>query len=447
MTWRQVGALEWRRTGGPLVAVGLLLVGAVLFAAKQRPFYPYATWSSGWADALAFLNDTNIVLGPVVATVAAWSAGRERRRRMDELLASTARPSWQRRLTTLVAVTAGLVVGWLLQAAVVLGAVFPSVSYFGGRWPATLLLLVLGIVVCIALGFAVGRRAPGRLVPPLLGLAVYVGIGILTYVNGHASTNLAPIAALRFFEGQQLKPLAIAFATTWFVAVACGFAVLGVGRARHWPVAVGFTAVALASALVLTSAIAATPRPDDNAGYALLSWIEPDPAAAVQVCTDDTPVVCVQQVHAGLLAYAAPVARRELAAAGRRASLTRVEEIPYGSVVPDGVLALGSMQGLARPYRSGLEESAVQEWLSVRMTPIALPTCGFPDGKAPAWFVSGRAAALALVARTPAADDAPVAPLVRRLRADPTEARTWLRTFLIAAHACDRTELRRLADA
>ena len=444
MTWRRVTALEWRRTGGPLVALGLLVVGAVLFAAKQRPFYLYPDWSSTWSNAVTFLNQTNIVVGPVVATVAAWSAGRERRRRMDELLTSTARPSWQRRLTTLVAVTVGLVVGWLLQAAVVLGAVFPTVSYFGGRWTAAVGLNVLGIVVCIALGFAVGRRVPGRLVPPLLGLAVYVGFGILTYVSGLASIQLVPIAALNIFEGQQLKPWAIPFAITWFAAVACGLAVLGVGRRRHWPVGVASTVVATASAVVLTTVIGAAPGPDGAAGDVSRSWIEQDPAAAVQVCTDDAPVVCVQKIHANLLADVTPVARRQLAALNRYGTYRRAEELPYLTAAGDEVMVLASLRGLARPYRGGWDETSAEQWVSDTVYRATSPACEFAVDLPPWWFVVTTAATALVDPAAPRADPAADA-LLQRLKADPAAAEQWLRAYLPAARSCERATLERLA--
>ncbi|PWJ51143.1 hypothetical protein SAMN06264364_12120 [Quadrisphaera granulorum] len=444
MTWRGVGALEWRRTGGAFVAVALALTGVVLFAAKQRPFNTWSTWSSTVADALEFVSSSGIVLGPVVATVAAWVAGRERRRRMGDLLASTARPSWQRRLATSGAVSAALLLGWLIQTAVVVGGVFPSVSYWGGRWWATLLLMALGMLLCAAVGSAFGRWVPGRLVPPALGIVLYVLTAIPVYLDARW-IQLVPVGNLAVFDGEQLEARVIPLAAAWTGSLVVMIGVVALGRRRHWRVA----AAAAGVAVVCAAALQVAPHlgRDGAPGVEPVqrSWVEADPAAVVPVCTDDAPVVCVQRIHAGFLRDVAPVARQQLQVVGRYLPVDRAEELDWGVTGAADVFPLIPLSGMGQPYRSGADPDALQQWAGSNLSSLTAFYCPEMEHTSPAWAVTVSDTADLLLGQQAFAQDERGAALAARLEADPAQARAWMASFLTASRSCDVPELERLA--
>lgn len=445
MTWRRVTALEWRRTSGLLVAVALALTGVLLFVSKQQPFNPWSTWSSTVADALDTVSRVGIVLGPVVATATAWVAGREHRRRMGDLLASTARPSWQRRLATSGAVAAALVLGWLVQTAVVVAGVFPSVSYWGGRWWATLLLMSLGVLVCAALGAAVGRRVPGRLVPPALGITLYV----LAAVPGYLSdgwVQLVPVGNLGVFGGEQLEAPAIPLAVAWLGGLVALAGVVAVGRRRHWRVAAGAAAVAVvcAASLQVVPHLGRTDQP--GVEPAQRSWVEEDSSATAPVCTEDAPVVCVQRVHAALLPEVTPIARGQLRVVGRYLPVDRAEELDWGVSAGRGVFPLTNLSGLGRPYRAGASPEALEQWAAGNLSSLTGFFCPFMERSTPAWSVTVSDTAQRLVGQEAFAQDERGAALAARLEADPEQARAWMASFLTASRSCDEAELERLAS-
>ncbi|MBC3762021.1 hypothetical protein ACUN7V_12470 [Quadrisphaera oryzae] len=444
MTWQRVTALEWRRTGGPLLLVALALTGTVLFASRQRPFSTWSSWSSTVASALEVVSSHGIVLGPVVATAAAWVAGRERRRRMGDLLASTARPSWQRRLATSGAVTAALLAGWLAQTAAVVGGVYPSVSYWGGRWWATLLLLALGTVLCAAIGSAVGRWVPGRLAPPALGIALYVASAFPLY-SGSRWAQMVPFAPLGVFDGQQLAAAVVPLAAAWAVCLVVLVGVVAIGGRRHWRVAAAVTAVALACGVALQVLPHHTADLRSQAGSVQYSWVVPDPGATALVCTDDAPVVCVQRVHASLLPEVTTVARQQLQVVGRYLPVDRAEELDWGVTPASGVLPLINLSGLGRPYRAGWDEQNAQQWADTNLSSLTNFFCPGMEQRFPAWAITVSDTAQRLLGQPAFAEDERGAALATRLEADPEQARAWMTAFVPASRSCDEAELERLA--
>ncbi|MFW5899176.1 MAG: hypothetical protein ACOCUN_01765, partial [Jiangellaceae bacterium] len=140
-------------------------------------------WAARWAPLAEYVRVLLIVLVPVAVAAGAWQAGRERRRRTGEQLATSPRPDWQPVLVAWGSVTlgtwAGLLLTWLTGATLV----GPVATYAGRGWWWTLAVAYVAVAAGTALGVAAGRLIPGRLVAPLAGVLAYVGLGTLTYAD------------------------------------------------------------------------------------------------------------------------------------------------------------------------------------------------------------------------------------------------------------------------
>lgn len=441
LTTRRIARIEIRRTGALPVAAALATVGAVLIASKQEPFYPYAYWSSSWAFAIDWLSEYRILYGPLAAAAAAWVGGRERRRHLGELLATTARPALARTVMTWAALTLGLVLGMAVITGVLAAGIAPSVSYHGGRWPAGLLLVLLGIVVCSSFGFAAGRLISGRLVAPAVGLVLYVGTGMANYVDAtwETFTVLAPTGHVPSRDGWELIGWVVPAAAGWFVALSATALLIAAGR--RW--------TALASALVaVLLAVPLTGATGSDGRYEAV-WVQVDPQAQHQVCTPDAPEVCVTRVHAGLLDEVTPLARDVLTRVQPFLAVDRVSEVRYfNDTVPAGTLAMPGLEGRSRFLRPGLAHpETIAQDIIVGLT--TLQCDGDVLNGADQWpFVTPVVAEALLSGNAPwfYVDDPAIDAVHARLAADPVAARQWMDSFLPAAASCDVETLARLAQ-
>ena len=125
-----------------------------------------------WVEASVAVRGMVYFAGPALAGVAAWMAGRERRRDVEELLATTPRPAWSRQLATW---TGTVLWGMLAYALVALavGVLTARQAVWGGPilWPVVVGLLALPAHA--ALGFALGRFVPSRFTAPLVAAVFY----------------------------------------------------------------------------------------------------------------------------------------------------------------------------------------------------------------------------------------------------------------------------------
>lgn len=426
LTWRATG-IDARRTHVFLVATGLAVLGMSLTIAKQPPFNHYTVWSSSWAGGGLWLSQMSIVLGPVAGAVAAWVGGRERRRGMVELLAGTPRRRLQRVTTTWVVVTGGLVLGMVAVSALVGIAIAPTVSYSGGRWWASWLIVFLGIVVCSAAGFAAGRLVKGRLVAPAVGIVLYVANGFAVYSN-HAWAQLAPVGNLPVNEGRQLIGWVIGADLVWLLALTVTALFLASGHRRR----------AMVTALV--AVVVALPLGQVPGANARTSWTEADAGASAPVCTNGSPHVCLTRVHAGLLPEAAPAVRRVLANARRVLPVDRASEVPYGSSIPPRTLVIPDLDGESRFLQPGMRRRADLAMDIGYATASPPPKC---EGKldadnSAAWVAVDVAASLIAGHRNrPMDTSTQFTRTYQSLAADPVKSRAWMRAYMHATRRCD----------
>jgi hypothetical protein len=416
--------LEWRRgAGAPLAAVtavgGLLL--AVVAAATADGQTP---WSGSVPGVLFWLNSIGLLLGPLVAASGAWAGSRERRLQVDELLAAVPRARWRRdgtSLTTLaVAMTAGL--GAVLAA--VTTSVLPVLSYGGGRWALSALVMLAGYGVCLLLGFAAGRLVPSRWTPPLVAFAVYLLCGLSTYVDSGAG-QLAPVANLPAGDGQRLDLSVAGQAAVWLVSCGACLFLLASSRRRRWALVPAVVAAVVAVPLV------ALPWGWTGSGYTA-AWTEPDPGALTRVCTTGGPRVCLNRVHEKLLPAVTDVVGPVLAELppGSFAAERGIEHPAFEPVREPGQLVIPFLQGHAAPFSAGLRDrdalrAEIVGGLFTVWCPERSPAVERASGIAATLIPAGAAAA-------PAED-----PVAARLASDTAARRAWIGGYLAASSSCD----------
>ncbi|MEU7172005.1 MULTISPECIES: hypothetical protein [Micromonospora] len=92
-------------------------------------------WAGRWAGLANYLRVSMLILCALMIAAGAWQSGRERRRDIDELIASTPRPGWQPLVMAWLAVTVAGVAGLLVAfagAAVLIAGSRPTPAEAGG---------------------------------------------------------------------------------------------------------------------------------------------------------------------------------------------------------------------------------------------------------------------------------------------------------------------------
>ncbi|MFJ4478820.1 DUF7224 domain-containing protein [Streptomyces xanthochromogenes] len=152
-----------------LITVDLL----VLFGRSRH-------WIGVWPEASAAAQVVTLFLGPVLAAVAAWQAGRASRAGLPESLLAAARPGWQVEAARLAAT---LTLGFTAYAVGCLVAVSVSLPDAGPGflWPSYLLVGTATLTIFAALGHLAGRWWPSAAFTPVVcalgGFVVLVGAG------------------------------------------------------------------------------------------------------------------------------------------------------------------------------------------------------------------------------------------------------------------------------
>ncbi|WP_225813168.1 hypothetical protein [Streptomyces spinosus] len=268
---------EWVRGFAPWAGAAVLLTTGVTLWAKADQ------WQGGWSETAGQAHSVMLIALPLAAAAGCRHGGRERRRRTEELWGTTVRPPLARLLAAALPVAVWVALGYLLTAALAQLATWP---YAQGDHPH--LTLLPGDTAAMAAGaltgHVVGRAVPTRLAAPLLAMAGYVGLGMVTADRSAPGRVLSPTVG----------PLGVGLPVwwqPWAMAVwTGGLAVTAVlaYAARRRVTALLPLAAALAAGTLLV-----------QTGNGL--W-HADPIARRQVCdTSLTPAVCVNARYAGML--------------------------------------------------------------------------------------------------------------------------------------------------
>jgi hypothetical protein len=253
------------------------------------------------------------LVGPAAGGLAAWVAGRDRRRGLGDLLATTPAPVTRRELTLLTATTIWALLAFV-AAGIYQGIVTAREATWGGPvWPP-IFIAGLAITAQAAIGYAAGSfagspltsRLMAGLVPILLfGAQVWpttirggdVMLGPTMGTSNYPYENLSPVTVIQDIGGSVYwSPRMDLFwaAAAWFAGLgAFALAIMVLRRRRRSPVAWG-TVVAAVLALVVgwtqlvPAQVYAVPPPSRAIAY------EP-------VCTHRSIEICVHPAYESVL--------------------------------------------------------------------------------------------------------------------------------------------------
>ncbi|HZM78810.1 MAG TPA: hypothetical protein VFC19_24035 [Candidatus Limnocylindrales bacterium] len=297
--------LELRRSQAPWTAGVIMGLGTI-------GYFGGANLGGGWAE-LAWQQRAGLgALWALACGLGASQARRERRRRLEELMASTALPRHRRVLPTAVAMGLAGLAGYF--GLFVVGAVHlvGEDRYFPPGVVPTILIGALALVAALWVGLAIGSRLGSPLIPPLLTVAGFAVIFVFpAYVLGTRHGADPGGALLLYPTLSQTNGMRTDFVTltgqaqlvqlVWLTAVAgSGLILFAVKGLR------GIVASAVPALAGLAVALTLVPQ-SFSAAYAV------DRGAVEPVCTPDPPVVCVTRVHADDLARVLEPVRRALA--------------------------------------------------------------------------------------------------------------------------------------
>lgn len=225
---------------------------AMLIGYTTAETLPRGVWL--WPHTSVAVQDTLVVAGPLVAGLAAWVAGGNRRRSVEELLTTTSLPAAVRDLMPWVATVAWVCLGYAVSTIIML-----FLTFLGASWgtPAFGPLLAGMLALCMhsAIGYMVGHFLPRLFTAPLVAVAAYVLQGIAGFNLG---SYLSPVATPFPDAFYGIFPNVSILQALWFLsstAVALGLVALRRrGETRIiWFATVGAATAAASVALVLAN--------------------------------------------------------------------------------------------------------------------------------------------------------------------------------------------------
>jgi hypothetical protein len=317
--------IELRRS---VAAWATLLIAAagvfVLFTSNP----PYGSWM----ELAVVQRDIMQLTWPLALGAGAWQGIRERRSRVEELLATTPRPRRWRVQPVAAAMAIAVAAAYLVMYAGGAGHLDRVDGYFSYGVIPLIALGALAMVAAAWLGLAIGTLLPSPLTAPALVVVGFAGLSIVPQAlvsRPYPGTFLL----LPFLQGprnfgyavQMLSARANLSQALWLAAVAAtGLALFAAGRPG--------TRLAAGVTVLVGAAIAVPVMPRQLAA----AWVE-DGRATEIVCTADQPEVCLSRWQAHLLDTLRGPAREALSilAAKLPQAPTRVEIRSAARGIPD----------------------------------------------------------------------------------------------------------------
>lgn len=246
-----------------------------------------------WATTSASIGRAVIVAAPLMGGAAAWVAGRNRRRGIEELLATTPRPAAPR---DLVSWAAALV--WGLLAYLAAGATTLTLAARDATWgtPSPFPMVVgLGtLVAATALGYLAGLWVPSRFTASLAAAGLLVALAMpipdpnANYQRLSPWFWLDPGDYLPYHRAWSEQSLAL---LPWLGGIV-GLALAGIALRREW----SRRTLAVGAVSAIMAAVAALPLL--NVGLQL-DWRASD-VAYQPVCRDGAVQVCGHPAYVGM---------------------------------------------------------------------------------------------------------------------------------------------------
>jgi hypothetical protein len=139
--------IELRRSTAVWAALLLAATGAFLLRALNPP---YGTWM----EVAVVQRDMMQLTWPLALAAGAWQAYRERRSRVEELVATTPRPRWRRVQPIAVAMALAAAVGYLLMLA---GGAINIEDVGGYVSPGAAPIVAIGVLAMVGSGWPLAR--------------------------------------------------------------------------------------------------------------------------------------------------------------------------------------------------------------------------------------------------------------------------------------------------
>jgi hypothetical protein len=307
--------IELRRSVAPWAALLIAAVGVFVLFASHPPY-------RSWMELSIVQRDIMQLTWPLALAAGAWQGIRERRSRIEELLATTPRPRRWRVLPVAAALAFAAVAAYLVMFAGASGHLRHLDGYFSTGVVPIVALGALAMVAAAWFGLAIGSLLPSPLTAPMVFVIGFVGLAVLPPMLSDPDRRPGAFLLLPYLQGPRATETALSMLSVranlaqalWLAAVAsAGLALLAAAR----PAA----RVAALLPVLLGAAIAvpALPRQLDAA------WVA-DHRATEVVCTSDEPRVCIARVHSHALDELRGPARQALAALAAKlpAAPTRV---------------------------------------------------------------------------------------------------------------------------
>lgn len=404
---RRVVGIELRRGAGIWAAPPMIV--ALAFAVLAHP----RDWAGDWSGWAYYLRTSLIVFGPLVLAAAAWQGGRERRRGLQELLATTPRPALHRTLASLASPAVWALAGFGLIVAG-MAAVTASNTSYGRPLVDVACSAAAAVLLFAAVGYTLGRLWPWRVAAPVLALAAYIGMAVLSYRTG-GLPYLSP--GVELYGGFLPAPWWPAASAVTFLAAAAGVLLLLAAR-RRW----------IAAPVLGLAVLAAAPIAHAGQGAFTV-----DQAGQELVCQDGAPQVCLTRRHADQLPAVAEAIHAELAGLDVSGPILEQRIDPQADDEP---VTLNSLY-LGATISGGADLSVVRQDVAQAVVRWNCPDQGpYPrDDK----LASATVAITQWIAHRPAPPD-PASPLAGRTD---TQMRSVTRAFAAAATTCDLAAARR----
>ncbi|PRX50386.1 hypothetical protein B0I33_102507 [Prauserella shujinwangii] len=274
-----------------------------------------------WNNAVASLHIGVLLSGPLVAGIGAFTATRERRRKLEYLRVLSARHPAAGPAAELTAVVLWALVGY----AIVTAAVLVTTASNSGWGSPHLLWLATGaggLALHAVLGYLVGRLWPRVWVAPAIAVLTYL---LATAIQGQPNAGyyfLSTVTTRPADAFHTLNSALFAGQLAWYVGLAASLVLL-------W--AAGLTARGRGHLLAASGLAVAVTATGASSVYGSETRALIDKRTPVEYrCTPAQPTVCVHPVfRPGLPELAAAFARLDRRTRGTPLEFDRVEQRPY----------------------------------------------------------------------------------------------------------------------
>ena len=167
--------IELRRSVALATALVIAAVGVFVLFASNPPY-------RSWMELVIVQRDIMQLTWPLALAAGAWQGIRERRSRIEELMATTARPRWSRVIPIAAAMAIAAVASYLAMLAGAAGHLRHPDGYFPPGAVPLMAVGALAMVAAVWLGLAIGMLLPSPLTAPILVVIGFVAMALLPVI-------------------------------------------------------------------------------------------------------------------------------------------------------------------------------------------------------------------------------------------------------------------------